>query len=294
MTPPSAANSLTQEETMARRKITLAHSPDADDAFMFYGLAGGMVETNGLEFVHELKDIQTLNVAARDEQYDVTAISFAMYPEIAGRYALLSSGGSIGDGYGPLVVSREPLAPEHLESAGLTVAVPGPNTSAFIALKLFAPTVPTVDMNFDEIQEAVLEGKVPAGLLIHEGQLTYGDDGLEKVVDLGEWWLEKTGLPLPLGGNVIRRSLGDELMREVSAILRASIQYSLDHRAEALAHAMRYGRKLDVGQADRFVGMYVNDMTLDYGDRGRRAIRLFLERAHEQGLTDAVDSYDFY
>jgi 1,4-dihydroxy-6-naphthoate synthase len=281
-------------KTMTRRKITLAHSPDADDAFMFYALAKDKIDTGDLQFVHELKDIQSLNIDALDNRFDVTAISFAMYPAIAGSYAVLSSGGSIGDGYGPLVVSKEPLAPEHLETAGLVVAIPGLNTSAYVALKLFAPRVSTVTMSFDAIQEAVLAGEVPAGLLIHEGQLTYRDDGLEKVVDLGEWWLEKTSLPLPLGGNAISRALGDDLMKRVSRILRESIQYSLDHRDEALAHAMQYGRALDVGRADRFVGMYVNDLTLDYGERGRNAIRLFLDRAYEAGLVGKVDALDFY
>ncbi len=278
--------------TQDKLKITLAHSPDADDAFMFYALAKDLIDTGGLEFEHHLKDIQSLNELARTEKYDVTALSFAVYPELADRYALLSSGASIGDGYGPLVVSKDRISPEDLHTK--KVAVPGADTSAFISLKLFAPDVETVVMDFDEVQHAVLDGRVEAGVIIHEGQLTYRDMGLRKVVDLGEWWKEDTGLPLPLGCNTIRRSLGEELMRKASRILRESIQYSLDHREAALDYALGFGRGLDRGRGDEFVGMYVNDLTIDYGDRGREAVRVFLDRAHEAGLVDKIDSYDFY
>lgn len=277
---------------MTQRKITLAHSPDADDAFMFYGLAKNKLETDDLTFEHHLKDIQSLNVEALQEKWDVTAVSFGMYPNIADKYALLSSGSSIGDGYGPIVVSREPIKPEDLTRH--VVAVPGVNTSAYVSLKLFAPDVKTEVMDFNEIQEAVRDGKYPAGLLIHEGQLTYHEDGLHKVVDLGEWWKKETGLPLPMGGNAIKRSLGHDLMMKVSKILRESIQYSLDHRSEALDYAMQYGRKLDKDRADRFVGMWVNELTVDYGDLGRTAVRTFLERAHAAGLLPKVEKLEFY
>lgn len=273
-------------------KITLAHSPDADDAFMFYALANGLIDTHGLEFEHHLKDIQTLNEESRSEKYDVTALSFAVYPEVAGRYALLSSGASIGDGYGPLIVSSKPMSPDVLHAK--KVAVPGADTSAFIALKLFAPEVETEVMNFDEVQHAVLDGRVEAGVIIHEGQLTYRDMGLHKVVDLGEWWKRETDLPLPLGCNTIRRSLGDELMHQISSILRESIQYSLDNREAALDYALSFGRGLDRGRGDQFVGMYVNELTLDYGERGRKAVETFLDRAYEAGLVEPIETYDFY
>lgn len=275
-----------------KQTITVAHSPDADDAFMFYALAKDKLDTGDLRFEHTLKDIQSLNVDALNEVYDVTAISFGMYPRIADRYALLSSGSSIGDGYGPIVVSREPLAKEDLSS--VTVAVPGENTSAYISLRLFNPDFKHVVMDFNEIQEAVLEGKVPAGLLIHEGQLTYAEEGLHKVIDLGEWWKEKTGLPLPMGGNAIRRELGENVMRRASHWLRESIRYSMEHRDDALDYAMQYGRDLPREKADRFVAMWVNDLTLDYGDRGREAVRRFLDEAHAAGLLPKIERYDFY
>jgi 1,4-dihydroxy-6-naphthoate synthase len=279
-------------QNMTKRKITLAHSPDADDAFMFYGLAKNRLDTGDLEFEHHLKDIQSLNVDAVNEKYDVTAVSFGMYPNIADKYALLSSGSSIGDGYGPIVVSKEPIDAAKLSD--YLVAVPGENTSAFISLKLFCPDLKYTVMDFNEIQEAVAEGKVPAGLLIHEGQLTYHEEGLHKVIDLGEWWKKETGLPLPMGGNAIKRSLGDDLMHRTSKILRESIQYSLDHRSEALDYAMGFGRGLDKDRADRFVGMWVNELTVDYGERGREAVRTFLSRAAAAGLLPEVKSFDFY
>ncbi|MBI2215347.1 MAG: ABC transporter substrate-binding protein [Acidobacteria bacterium] len=274
------------------RTITLAHSPDADDAFMFYALAKDKIDTGGMKFVHTLMDIQSLNVDALNEKYDVTAISFGMYPRIADKYALLSSGSSIGDGYGPVVVSKEPLDPTKL--AETLVAVPGENTSAYVSLKLYCPKLNYVVMDFMEIQEAVIAGKVPAGLLIHEGQLTYEEEGLKKVVDLGAWWKEKTALPLPMGGNAIRRSLGSELMMQISQILRASIRYSLEHRDAALDYAMTFGRGLPKEKADRFVGMWVNELTVDYGDYGRSAVRAFLTAAHDAGLLPKVESLEFY
>lgn len=275
-----------------KRTITVAHSPDADDAFMFYALAKDRIDTGDLRFEHTLKDIQSLNVDALNEVYDITAISFGMYPRIADRYALLSSGSSIGDGYGPIVVSRGPVAKEELSSH--LVAVPGENTSAYISLRLFNPDFRHVVMDFNEIQEAVKEGRVEAGLLIHEGQLTYHEEGLHKVLDLGEWWKEKTGLPLPMGGNAIRRSLGEDLMRECSKYLRESIRYSLEHRDDALDYAMQYGRDLPREKADRFVGMWVNELTIDYGERGRESVRRFLDQAHAAGLLPKIDQYDFY
>ncbi|MHB0969827.1 MAG: MqnA/MqnD/SBP family protein [Thermoanaerobaculia bacterium] len=272
--------------------ITLAHSPDADDAFMFYALAKDKIDTHGLRFVHQLKDIQSLNVDALKQKYDVTAVSFGGYPRIAKDYALLSSGSSIGDGYGPIVVSKMPLDAANLGDT--LVAVPGEQTSAFVSLKLFHPGLQYVVMDFNEIQEAVIAGKVPSGLLIHEGQLTYHEERLHKVVDLGEWWKMKTSLPLPMGGNAIRRGLGEPLMRQVSEILRESIRYSLAHRDEALAYAMGFGRGLDKDKADRFVAMWVNELTVDYGERGRQAVRTFLTAAFEAGILPKVETLDFY
>jgi 1,4-dihydroxy-6-naphthoate synthase len=272
--------------------ITLAHSPDADDAFMFYALAKDKIDTRGLRFVHHLKDIQSLNVEALAQKYDVTAVSFGGYPRIAKDYALLSSGSSIGDGYGPIVVSKTPLDAAKLGDT--RVAVPGEQTSAFVSLKLFHPGLQYVVMDFNEIQEAVIDGTVPAGLLIHEGQLTYHEEGLHKVLDLGEWWKKKTSLPLPMGGNAIRRGLGEPLMRQVSEVLRESIRYSLDHRDEALAYAMGFGRGLNRDKADRFVAMWVNELTVDYGERGRAAVRAFLTAAHEAGILAKVETLDFY
>jgi 1,4-dihydroxy-6-naphthoate synthase len=265
------------------RTIRVAHSPDSDDAFMFYALAENLIDTGDLEFVHELQDIETLNRRALAAELEVTAVSIHAYAYLADRYALLPHGASMGEGYGPRLVAREPLSREDLH--GRTIAVPGLLTSAYLALRMYLPEAETVVVPFDEIIEHVVDGRSDAGLIIHEGQLTYGDAGLHRIVDIGEWWAGETGgLPLPLGGNVIRRDLGDELIRRVSRLLRESIAYSLDHRAPALAHARQYGRGLDESQTDEFVGMYVNQRTLDYGADGRRAVQLFLDRGHAEGL----------
>ena len=256
--------------------ITVAHSPDSDDAFMFYGFACGAVAADGFEIDQVLADIESLNRAAFDGTYEVTAVSFHAYAHLADRYALLPHGASMGDRYGPIVVTRSD-GPASLD--GVTVAIPGELTTAYLALQLFHPGVAYRVLPFDAIQPAVTAGAVDAGLLIHEGQLTYQDEGLRRLVDLGAWWADRTGgLPLPLGCNVIRRDLGDDTMREVSRLLHASIAYALDHRAAAIAYALDFGRGLDVERTDQFVGMYVNDLTLDYGDRGRAAVeRLFAD-----------------
>ncbi len=270
-------------------RIRVAHSPDSDDAFMFYALATGKIDTGGLEFVHELQDIETLNRRALAGELEVTAVSIHAYAYLADKYMLLPHGASMGEGYGPRLVAREPLTPDQLR--GRTVAVPGTMTSAYLALRLFQPDVRTTVVPFDEIMEHVATGRSEVGLLIHEGQLTYQDHGLHLIADLGEWWgRENEGLPLPLGGNAIRRDLGPELISRVSAILRESIAYGLENRKAALDHARSYGRGLDEAQTDEFVGMYVNPRTLDYGEDGRRAVRLFLERGHEAGvIPHAVD-----
>jgi 1,4-dihydroxy-6-naphthoate synthase len=258
-------------------KITVAHSPDSDDAFMFYGLGSGNVPTEGIVVEHLLADIETLNRAAFDGRYEVTAVSFHAYALLTEKYLLLRHGASMGDQYGPVVVARAD-GPTSLR--GIKVAVPGLLTTAFLTLKLYAPDVEVEVMPFDRIQEAVHEGKADAGLIIHEGQLTYEAEGLKKLVDLGEWWGERTGgLPLPLGGNVIRRDLGPENIEKISRMLHDSIAYGLDHRQDALDYAMKYGRGLDRAKADRFVGMYVNELTLDYGDRGRQAVQLLMDEA---------------
>ena len=263
-------------------RIHVAHSPDSDDAFMFFALAKGHVDTKGFEFVHVLSDIETLNRAAFDGKYEVTAISIHAYAHLHDRYILLPHGASMGSNYGPVVVTRTD-GPDALD--GVRVAIPGTLTTAYLALKLYRPDADTVVMPFDQIQEAVARGDVDAGLLIHEGQLTYADEGLKKIVDLGEWWATETGgLPLPLGGNVIRRDLGPGTIKPVSALLHESISYGLAHRTEALDYAMQFGRGLDRAKADRFVGMYVNDLTLDYGDQGRAAVRLLLDRAYQAGI----------
>jgi 5,8-dihydroxy-2-naphthoate synthase len=267
--------------------IHIAHSPDSDDAFMFYGLASGKVPSGDLQIEHVLSDIETLNRAAFDGTYEISAISFHAYAHLTDKYILLPHGASMGDDYGPIVVTGRD-GPRTLE--GVTVAIPGLLTTAWLALQLYQPGARHVVMPFDEILEAVRDGKVEAGLLIHEGQLTYEDDGLSAVVDLGKWWAGRTGgLPLPLGGNVIRRDLGPRLIARLSALLHESIAYGLQHRDEAVTHAMQYGRGLDRDKTDRFVGMYVNDLTLDYGDRGRMAVHRLLGEASEKGLIPPVD-----
>jgi len=264
------------------REISVAHSPDSDDAFMFYGLATHKVRAPGLRFTHTLCDIETLNQKAREGVYDVTAISFHAYPYVQDKYALMSCGGSVGEGYGPMVVSPRPFTASEVKTK--KIAVPGTMTTAYLALNLFAPGVETEVVPFDQIIPQVLEGKYEAGLIIHEGQITYDKSGLHKIVDLGRWWQKVTGLPLPLGGNAIRRELGPQLMPAVTAALRESIQYALDHREEALAYAMQFARDLDTPSADKFVGMYVNERTLDYGPDGREAVRRLLDMGHKAGI----------
>jgi len=272
-------------------RITVAHSPDSDDAFMFFGLASGAVDTGGIEVDQVLSDIETLNRAAFEGKYEVTAVSFHAYAHLADKYALLPHGASMGDNYGPMVVVRQD-GPKTLD--GVTVAIPGLWTSAWLALQLYQQGLKYVVMPFDEILEAVRDGKVEAGLLIHEGQLTYADEGLRLVVDLGVWWFERTGgLPLPLGGNLIRRDLGPAMMKKVSRMLHASIAHALTHRAEALEYAKTYGRGLDHDRTDKFVGMYVNDLTLDYGERGRAAVRRFFDEAWEKKLVPAPVHVEF-
>jgi 1,4-dihydroxy-6-naphthoate synthase len=266
-----------------QRTISLAHSPDSDDAFMFYGLATHKIDTGEIEFEHTLQDIQTLNEAARIGTYDVTAISFHAYAYVADKYALLPHGASIGDNYGPIVVAHDEV--DASEISNLKIAVPGTLTSAFLALSIYEPNFKYEVVPFDQIIDAVIERKVDAGLLIHEGQLFYEDHGLHKVLDLGEWWHEYTGgLPLPMGGNAIRRDLGEETIREVSNLLRESIQYSLDNREDALQYALQFARDMDPGLADRFVAMWVNELTLDYTERGREGVRRLLAEGHERGI----------
>ena len=263
-------------------KIRIAHSPDSDDAFMFYGLASGRVPSNGFELEHVLSDIETLNRAAFEGKYEITAVSFHAYAHLTDRYVLLPHGASMGDRYGPIVVARND-GPSTLK--GTRVAVPGELTTAFLTLRLYDPSVEYVVMPFDEIQDNVRTGVVPAGLLIHEGQLTYADEGLKKIVDLGEWWADRTGgLPLPLGGNVIRRDLGSAAIAMLSKLLHDSIAYGLAHRDEAVQYSMQFGRGLDRERTDTFVGMYVNNLTLDYGERGRKAVERLLGDARAAGL----------
>ena len=272
-------------------KIRIAHSPDSDDAFMFYGLACGHVRSGDYDIEHVLSDIETLNRAAFEGRYEITAVSFHAYAYLTDRYLLLPHGASMGDRYGPIVVSRQRL-PGSLE--GVRVAVPGTMTTAFLTLRLYCPSVEYEVMPFDQIQDAVREGRVPAGLLIHEGQLTYQGDGLRKAVDLGEWWADRTdGLPLPLGGNLIRRDLGAGHLLRLSALLHDSIAYGLEHRGEALDHALQFGRGLDRARADRFVGMYVNSLTLDYGKRGRLAVQRLFSEAHQAGLIPRAVRMEF-
>ena len=263
-------------------EIKLAHSPDSDDAFMFYALATNKVRLPGVKFTHVLKDIQSLNGDAKNEVYDVTAISFYAYPFVADKYVLMDCGASFGEGYGPIVVSNTPM--KKTELAGRTIAIPGELTTSYLALKLYEPNVKTVTMPFDKILDAVQAREVEAGLLIHEGQLMFAGMGLNKVVDLGVWWQEETGLPLPLGANAIRRKLGPELGKQVSRIIRESVAYALEHREPALDYALQFARDMDPVLADKFVGMYVNKWTLDYGPEGRRAVTELLQRGAAAGM----------
>lgn len=264
------------------RTITVCHSPDSDDAFMFYALTAGKTDTGDLTYVHELRDIETLNQRALRGELEVTAVSIHAYAYLADRYSLLPHGSSMGDKYGPRLVARTPMT--RADVKGKRIAIPGPMTTAYLALRLYEPDFVAVQTPFDKIDDAVVNGDVDLGLLIHEGQLTFSERGLHLVDDMGAWWFGETGLPLPLGGNVVRKDLGPELTRLISRQLRASIAYSLDNRAAALDHAMQYARGLDRSEADTFVGMYVNEWTLDYGDRGREAVRLLLKRGHEAGV----------
>ncbi len=264
-------------------QIKVAHSPDSDDAFMFYGLATDKIDTGELEFTHVLKDIQSLNqIAMTTQEFDVTAVSFHAYAHISDNYALLPHGASIGDGYGPIVVAREPIPASKLKD--MTIAIPGTLTSAFLALKLYLPEFKYVVVEFDKIIEEVVAGNVDAGLLIHEGQLTYHEDGLDKIVDLGAWWKKETGLPLPMGGNCIKRSLGRELQLEVSKWLHRSIQYSMDNREAALNYSMQFARDMEVETADRFVAMWVNKSTLGYTENDKKAVQLLLDEGFKAGV----------
>ena len=267
---------------MEKREITLGHSPDPDDAFMFYALAEDKIDTRGLTFKHVIQDIETLNRRAMNAELDVTAVSIHAYAYLLDQYALLTSGASMGDDYGPLVISRKPMSMDELRHA--TIAVPGLMTTAYLTLRLCLGDINTVVVAFDQIMDAVERGEVDAGLLIHEGQLTYEARGFNKVIDLGEWWMSETNLPLPLGGNAIRKSLGPELIAKVSDLLRESIEYGLENREVAVRHSMKYGRGMAESLTDKFVGMYVNDYTVDYGEKGREAVKLLLHRAHEAGI----------
>jgi 1,4-dihydroxy-6-naphthoate synthase len=276
----------------AIRDISIAHSPDSDDAFMFYGLATNKVRVPGYRFSHTLCDIETLNRRAQQEAFfDVTAISFHAYPYVQNNYTLMGCGGSVGEGYGPMIVSSRRIKPEDLRN--IRIAVPGTLTTAYLALKVYNPDVQTETVPFDKIIPAILAGKYDAGLIIHEGQLTYSSSGLYRVIDLGVWWRETTGLVLPLGGNAIRRSLGPEAHRIISKALRDSIQHALNHREQALEYAMQFARDLDSSLANRFVSMYVNDRTLDYGADGRKAIRKLLDLGHERGIIPIAPLVDF-
>jgi len=267
---------------MTTRQITVAHSPDSDDAFMFYALATNKIKTGDLKFNHVLSDIETLNKKALKGEYEVTAVSFHAYAYLAEKYALLNSGASMGDRYGPLVVSESPMKPQELK--GKVVAVPGEMTTAFLILRIFEPDFVPLVVPFDKIFETVMRRKADAGLIIHEGQLTFPSLGLHKVLDLGEWWYKETQLPLPLGGNVIRKDLGHDLIAKVSKILRQSIEYALEHRDEALNYAMQFARDMEHELADKFVGMYVNDRTLNYGTAERKAVQLLLNLGHERHI----------
>ena len=273
------------------REIKLAHSPDSDDAFMFYALATHKLATPGYKYTHVLSDIQSLNEAALTETYDVTALSFAAYPSLRDKYILLECGASFGENYGPIVVAAHSIKSH--EIAGKRVAVPGLKTTAYLAMRLFEPNFEAVVTPFDKILEAVKNEVVDAGLLIHEGQLLFPQLGLYRVVDLGVWWHEQTGMPLPLGGNAVRRSLGTEIGRHIARTIRDSVEYGLEHREEALNYAMQFARDMDTDLADKFVGMYVNKWTLGYGDRGKRAVQELIERGTSAGLLPGPPSVEF-
>ncbi len=273
------------------REIKLAHSPDSDDAFMFYALATHKLPTPGYKYTHVLSDIQALNEAALSETYDVTALSFAAYPSLRDNYILLDTGASFGEGYGPIVVSTNSLKPQELK--GRRIGVPGLKTSAYLTLKLFEPDFEAVVMPFDKIIEAVKNNVVEAGLLIHEGQLFFPQLGLHRVIDLGIWWQELTSLPLPLGGNAVRRALGPDLGRLIAKTIRDSVTYGLEHREEALNYAMQFARNMDTELADKFVGMYVNKWTLGYGEKGKKAVRAFIERGTAAGLLPGPPQIEF-
>ncbi|HUJ82671.1 MAG TPA: MqnA/MqnD/SBP family protein, partial [Candidatus Acidoferrales bacterium] len=272
----------TPAATPQTQTLRLAHSPDSDDAFMFYALATGKVRLPGVKFEHILSDIESLNHAARESRYDVTAVSFYGYAFVADKYVLLDCGASFGEGYGPIVVAAHPIKKDDL--AGRKIAIPGTLTSSYLALKLFEPNVETVTMPFDKILDAVQAKEVEAGLLIHEGQLMFPEMGLHRVVDLGQWWQESTGLPLPLGANAIVRSLGPEMGFQVARVIRDSVSYAIEHRDSAVEYAMQFARDMDPVLADKFIGMYVNHWTLDYGEKGRQAVREFMSRGAAIGL----------
>lgn len=277
---------------MTIRTLSVGHSPDPDDAFMFYALAHNKIPTGNLAFAHELQDIETLNRRCLKQELDISAISLHAFAYLSDKYALLSSGCSMGDRYGPMVVAKKAYTIEELKN--LRIAVPGTLTTAFLSLSLLLGSKFQYEIvPFDEILNAVEQGKVDAGLIIHEGQLTFQNQGLKLVVDLGVWWYEKTGLPLPLGGNVVRKDLGADIISEASRLIRESIHYGLDHRKEALAYALQYGRDLDTGLADKFVGMYVNDWTVDYGEKGRKAVQLLLNEGHKAGVIPHPVSVEF-
>ena len=277
---------------MTKQKIQIAHSPDSDDAFMFYALAKEKIPTGDFSFTHILSDIESLNQKAMQGVYEVSAISFHAFPQVAERYALLPSGSSMGDGYGPMVIAKEKLDPSVI--AQKTIAIPGRLTTAYLALQLYQPKVKVTVMPFDKILPAVAKGEVELGLIIHEGQLTYAQEGVHCLVDLGKWWQQKTGgLPLPLGGNVIRKDLGIKTCEAISEIIKRGIQYSLDHRPEALEYALSFARGMDPATADRFVGMYVNELTVDYGERGRAALHRLFDEAVAMGLMKEKPSLVF-
>ncbi|MBK9143527.1 MAG: ABC transporter substrate-binding protein [Candidatus Melainabacteria bacterium] len=264
------------------REVTIAHSPDSDDAFMFYGLAKDRLDTRGLTIHQVLKDIQRLNKDAMEGRYEVSAISFAAYPYVSDRYKLMPCGASMGDDYGPILVAREKLSSEDLKKA--RIAIPGKLTTAYLTLRLYQDGLDVHEEPFDQIIDMVAEGKYDAGLLIHEGQLTYDRLGLKKIVDLGEWWKELTGLPLPLGGNVVRKDLGEEMIHTLTSLLKESIQFSLDNRKDALEYALTFARDMPEELADKFVGMYVNELTVDYGEAGMKAVRKLFAMANEKGI----------